>query len=211
MTFNELKEKIKNYPLFKLEDAFKWFPKAKKQSTLNQVNFWIEKKWLERIKRGIYKLKDFEIKDPFIVANFIYTPSYISLESALNCYGIIPDVPFGITSATIKKTKKIKTENYGTFHYGHLKSNLFFGYKTVLAPKNYSYNIAFPEKALFDSFYLRAKGFSSPLGFIEELRISLPSDFNRKKFLEWQKLVSDKNKNFHKIIEAFLKKYGKKI
>lgn len=208
MTFNELREKAKNYPLFKLEDIFKWFPDAKKQSTLNQVNFWIQKGWLESIKRGVYKLKDFETKDPFIIANFIYTPSYISLESALNCYGIIPDIPFGTTSVTIKKTKEFKTENYGVFYYSHTKSDLFFGYKAVLAEGNYSYNIAFPEKALFDYFYFRAKGISSVVGFIEELRLSLPVNFNWKKFLEWQKFVSGKNKNFHKIIEVFLEKYA---
>ena len=209
MTFNELKENAKNYPLFKLEDIFKWFPEAKKQSTLNQINFWIEKGWLEGIKRGVYKLKDFEIKDPFIIANFIYTPSYISLESALNCYSIIPDIPFGITSATMKKTKEFKTKNYGVFYYSHIKGDLFFGYKTILVDENYSYNIAIPEKALFDYFYLRAKGISSFEGFVEELRLSLPADFNWKKFLEWQKLVSGKNRNFHKIIEVFSKKYGK--
>lgn len=209
MIFNELKDKAKNYPLFKLEDIFKWFPEAKKQSTLNQINFWIQKGWLERIKRGVYKLKEFEVKDPFIIANFIFTPSYISLESALNCYGIIPDIPFGTTSVTIKKTKEFKIKNYGVFYYSHIKSDLFFGYKAVLTEGNYSYNIAFPEKALFDYFYLRAKGISSIEGFIEELRLSLPVNFNRKKFLEWQKFVSGKNKNFHKIIEVFLKKYAK--
>ncbi len=209
MTFNSLKEKAKNYPLFKLGDIFKWFPDAKKQSTLNQINFWIQKGWLERIKRGVYKLKEFETKDPFIIANFIYTPSYISLESALNCYGIIPDIPFGTTSVTIKKTKEFKIKNYGVFYYNHIKSDLFFGYKAVLVEKNYSYNIASPEKTLFDYFYFRAKGISSIEGFIEELRLSLPVNFNRKKFLKWRNLVSDKNKNFHKIIEVFLKKYGK--
>jgi len=53
MTFNELKDKIKNYPLFKLEDVFKWFPKAKRQTTLNQLNFWSKKGYLENIIRGI--------------------------------------------------------------------------------------------------------------------------------------------------------------
>lgn len=209
MTFNELKEKAKNYPLFKLEDIFKWFPEAKKQSTLNQIDFWIKKGWLERIKKGVYKLKEFEFKDPFIIANFIYTPSYISLESALNCYSIIPDIPFGITSATIKKTKEFKTKDYGVFYYSHIKSNLFFGYKTILVEKNYSYNIAIPEKALFDYFYLRAKGISSVEGFVEELRLSLPENFNWRNFKKWTKLVQKKNKIFHQLVEILIKKHGK--
>ena len=210
MNFNSLKEKTKNYPLFKLEDILKWFPEAEKQTTLNQINFWTKKGWLEEIRRGIYKLNDFGIKDiSFVLANFIYVPSYISLETALNCYGIIPDIPFGITSVTIKKTKSFKIKNYGAFYYHHLKPALFFGYKTVVVEKNYSYNIALPEKALFDYFYLKAKKVASNEGFIEEMRLSLPKTFNCKKLLEWREVVSLKNRTFYNLTEVFLKKYGK--
>ncbi len=207
MTFNELKEKAKSYPLFKLEDIFKWFPTAKKQTTLNQINFWIKRGWLERVKNGVYRIKDFGPEDPFIIANFIYSPSYISLESALNYYSIIPDIPFGTTSVTIKKTKIFKIKSYGVFYYNHLKSDLFFGYKNVIVKKNYSYNIAFPEKALFDYIYLKAKGITSYEGFIEELRLSLTEDFNWKNLLKWQKLVPSKNKTFHELINILCQRY----
>ena len=203
MTFNELREKSKDYPLFKLGDILKWFSEAKKQTILNQLSSWKNKGWLEIIKRGVYKLKEFEIREPFVVANFIYSPSYISLESALNYYSIIPDIPFGITSVTIKKTNQFKTKNFGVFYYRHIKPDLFFGYKTILAGKNYSYNIALPEKALFDFFYLQGKGFSSFEGFIKELRLSLPKDFNWKRFSKWQKLVSTRNKTFHKLPDIY--------
>lgn len=154
MTFNELKTSAKNYPLFKLEDVFKWFPEAKRGTTLNQLNFWCQKGYLENIRREIYKLTDFDI-DSLVLANFIYTPSCISLETALNYYSIIPDIPFVVTSVTINKTKNFRTKNYGTFFYAHLKPELFFGFQSVLVKKNYSYNIAWPEKALFDYLYLR--------------------------------------------------------
>jgi predicted transcriptional regulator of viral defense system len=210
MTFNELKEKTKNYPLFKLEDVFKWFPKAKSQATLNQLNFWSKKGYLENIIRGVYKISDFEIKEPFLLANFIYSPSYISLESALNYYGFIPDIPFATTSVTVNKTKTFKIKNYGVFYYSHLKPDLFFGFQSILTIKNYSYNIALPEKALFDYFYLKAKKIESPAGFIEELRLSLPKKFNWRDFKNWTKQVSKKNKTFHKLIEILLKKYNGK-
>lgn len=208
MTFNELKEKAQNYPLFKLADIFKWFPGAKRETTLNQLNFWTKKGYLENIQRGIYKITDFELKDPFILADFIYVPSYISLETALNYYGIIPDIPFAVTSATINKTKTLKTEKYGVFYYYHLKSALFFDFHPVLVEKSYSYNIASPEKALFDYFYLKAKKTDSPEGFIDEMRLSLPRNFNHSKIRKWSKLVSKKNKNFHNLIQIFIKKYA---
>ena len=212
MTFNELKNRFKNYPLFKLEDVFKYFPKAKRETTLNQLNFWSKKRYLENISRGIYKLSDFEIKDPFLLANFIYSPSYISLESALNYYSIIPDIPFAITSVTINKTKKFKTKDYGVFYYSHLKPDLFFGFKSILVEKKYSYNIALPEKALFDYLYLKGRKIEHPEGFIEELRLDLPKKFSWKSFKNWKKQVSKKNKLFHQLLEILIRKhnnYGK--
>lgn len=209
MTFYELKEKSKKYPLFKLEDIFKWFPEAKRQTTLNQLNFWCKKGYLEKIRQGVYKIADFEIKEPFILANFIYTPSYVGLEAALNYYSIIPDIPFSTTSVTTNKTKSFKTKNYGIFSYSHLKSILFFGFQTIPVDKNYSYNIALPEKALFDYFYLRAKNVNSIEGFIEEMRLSLPKNFKWEKINKWSSLVSSKNKNFHQLVKTAIKKYKK--
>ncbi len=209
MNLNELKNQAKNSPLFKLEDVFKWFPKAKRQTTLNQLSFWQKKGYIESIKKGVYKLSDFELKDHFILANFIYFPSYISLESALNYYGIVPDVPFSLTSVTVKKTKIFPTKKYGTFAYSHIKPELFFGFQFIRVEKNYGYNIALPEKALFDYFYLRAKKIETVEGFIEELRLSLPKDFNFRKIEKWTKLVSQKNQSFHNLILALIKRYKK--
>jgi predicted transcriptional regulator of viral defense system len=210
MKINELKERSKNYPIFKLEDVFKWFPKAKRETTLNQLNVWVKKGYLENITRGIYKISDFELKDSFLLSNFIYSPSYISLESALNYYGIIPDIPFGITSVTLNKTKTFKTQKYGVFYYHHIKPELFFGFQTIFIEKNYSFNIALPEKAIFDYFYLKAKKVESPEGFIEEMRLSLPKKFNWRKLKNWTNLVSKKNKTFFQLMETLFKKYVSK-
>ena len=210
MRFYEIKEKAKNYPIFALEDIFKWFPKAKRGTILNQLSFWAKRGLIENICRGVYKIVDGELKDPFILSNFIYSPSYISLESALNYYGIIPDIPFGITSVTLNKTKIFKTKKYGVFYYHHIKPDLFFGFRTILVEKNYSYNIALPEKAIFDYFYLKAKKVESAEGFIEEMRLSLPKKFNLKKLKKWSNLVSKKNKTFFQLIEILTKKYANK-
>jgi len=207
MIFEELKNRVKDYPLFRVEDIFKWFPGAKRTTTLNQLSFWLKKGYLEKIRKGVYKLSDFEVKDVFLLTNFIYSPSYISLESALNYYSIIPDIPFGITSVTVNKTKTFKTKNYGVFYYYNVKPELFFGFRTILVGKKYSYNIASPEKALFDYLYLKAKGIELVDGFINELRLSLPDGFNWQNFKKWGKLVSERNKNFHNLIKLLIKKY----
>ncbi|MDO9228214.1 MAG: hypothetical protein Q7U03_01490 [Syntrophales bacterium] len=43
----------------------------------------VAEKFLLRLKKGVY-LSTFNPPDSFEIANAIYTPSYISLESALN-------------------------------------------------------------------------------------------------------------------------------
>lgn len=207
MILNELKNKTKNYPLFKLEDIFKLFPEANRRVVLNQLNFWTKKGYIEKIRRGVYKLSDFEIKDTFLLTNFIYAPSYISLETALNYYGFIPDIPFAVTSVTTNKTMIFKIKNYGVFSYSSIKPDLFFGFNSILAGKNYSYNIALPEKALFDYLYLRPKKVKLVEGFIDELRLSLSSDFDWRNFKRWAELVPERNKNFHNLIRGLVKKY----
>jgi len=163
---------------------------------------------LERLKAGIYKFNDYEIKDPFILASF-FILSYISCETALNCYGIIPDVPFSVVSVTNKKTSTIKTKNYGTFIYHHIKPDLFFSYKNVNVA-SYSYKIAEPEKALFDFLYLKSfeKSFN-PNSFLSEARFEIGNDFKWNSLREWQTLVSENNKKFHLIMKNLFKEYKK--
>lgn len=207
MTINDLKNKAKDYPLFKLEDIFKWFPQAKRQTVLNQLKDWSKLGYLQRLKRGIYKLSDFEIEEPFIIANFIYSPSYISLETALNYYSLIPDIPFQITSITTLKTNSFEIENYGVFSYSHLKPDLFFGYEAVKGDKQYVYNIALPEKALFDYLYLNSKKIKLSDNFIEELRLNIPSDFNWEKIRKWVKFAH-LNDEFNLMVEKLIQKYA---
>jgi len=207
MTYFELKEKLKNYPIFRLEDIFKWFPKADKRTVIFQLSHWTKKGHLERLKRGVYKLPDYQIKDIFILANF-FLPSYISCESALNYYGIIPDIPFATTSVTTTKTLTIKTQKYGSFIYYRIKPSLFFGYRIVNPGPLYFYKIAAPEKALFDFIYLRSfKRDFNPNTYLFEARFGFERNFKWGNLKKWQKLISQNKKKFHLALDNFFKKY----
>jgi predicted transcriptional regulator of viral defense system len=208
MTFNQLKQKASDYPVFCLEDIFKWFPDARRQNVLNQLSFWTERRYLQRIKKGVYKLADYRLEDHLILVNFVYFPAYVSLETALNYHGLIPDVSFAVTAVTVNKTKEFHIEGGGIFTYHHLKPELFFGFDTVKAEKKYTYNMALPEKALFDYLYLKGRGVGEPDGFIEELRLSLAADFGWQKFRQWAALVPARNKNFHRLVNSLIKKHN---
>jgi len=205
MTYFKLKEKLKDYPIFRMEDIFKWFPNENKRTLIFQLSIWAKKGYLERLKKGIYKFSDYSIKDVFVLADFFIPSSYISCESALNYYGIIPDIPFAVTSVTPLKTSTIKTQKYGLFIYQRIKPSLFFSYRIIKSDSLYSYKIATPEKALFDFIYLRSfkKGFD-PENYLSEARFDFEKDFNWKNFKKWQKLVSENKKKFHLALKNLL-------
>lgn len=125
----------------------------KKEGTLfSVVKKLVKAEVLLRLEKNKYLLKGAKIND-FVLANFIYSPSYISFESALNFYGIFSQFPYEISSATTNKTVEKIFQNKA-FIYTHIKKDLFWGYE-----KKEGFLIALPEKALLDQLYLTAKGY----------------------------------------------------
>ncbi len=106
---------------------------------------------LNRLERNKYIINDGRMFD-FTIANLLYSPSYVSFETALNHYGILSQFPYETTSATPKKSKE-KIINQKAYSFTHLKKTLFWGYV-----KQENYLIAEPEKALLDQLYLYSKG-----------------------------------------------------
>lgn len=105
---------------------------------------------LTRITKGVYSAAATP-PDLFEVANVLYVPSYVSLESALYRYGVISQAPYTITSVSTNKSKK-KTAFNNEFEYTHLNSKYFFGYV-----KDRHVLVASREKALLDLLYLASK------------------------------------------------------
>lgn len=198
MNFQQLRLRSQDYPLFRYVDILKWFPKDNEQTIKQNLKFWVKKNLLERVIRGVYKLKETKIKDEFLLASYFNENSYISLESALSYYGLIPEYPFAVTSITTKKTKKIKTI-YGNFLYRKIKSKLFFGFKLV-SGDNYLYRLAIPEKAIFDFIYLNQSEIKNP-DYFKEMRLSLSDRTLLNKMLSL--LAYLKNPN----IISYLKSY----
>ena len=210
MDYLTFKQKLKDYPIFKIQDALKWFPGTNQKTLVLQLHSWTKKGLLQRLKRGVYKFCDFQIKDSFILSDLLYSPSYISKETALNYYGIIPDIPFAVTSITTNKSMDFNIERYGLFIYSHIKPELFFGYKTIKT-NVYNYKIALPEKALFDFIYFRSfeKTFS-PENFLSEARFSFEKQFKWGLLRKWKKIVPLRQKKFHLAFDNLLQKYSHK-
>lgn len=105
---------------------------------------------LVRVKKGLYMVKR-DAPTTFFIANKMYRPSYISFESALSHYGIIPEVVYGITSATTKVTRDFEVGGRG-FTYHKIKREAYTGYEVKKVGGDMVL-IASPEKALVDYFY----------------------------------------------------------
>lgn len=152
--FYQTIKEIRNRSIFGINDLDTIFGKEK--VTSNQLNRWQGKKYITKIKKGLYIFNDSISKiHPFLIANLGYTPSYISLETALHEYGFIPEVSQSVTSISTKKTYSFSAL-HTTFYYKKIKKDAFTGY----CPKIYMGQevlMAEPEKALLDFLYLRAK------------------------------------------------------
>jgi len=104
---------------------------------------------LIKLKRGLYETN--KNANPLTIANVLLSPSYISFETALAYYGMIPERVYAIKSATFKKNKKKEYKNnFGLFLYQDVNLNAYpydinqieiDGVKVMMASK---------EKALLD-------------------------------------------------------------
>jgi predicted transcriptional regulator of viral defense system len=199
MEFYGFEEKMKNYPVFSASEAKTIFFDQK--NILVQIAFWLKKGYLKKIKHGLYILaKDSGSVEPMLLAGKIYEPSYLSLEFALNYYGIIPDIPGTYTSVTSKTTKYFKNQ-FGNFTYQKIKSEIFTGYETKVE-KNVSFNIATPEKALIDYLYLNKNKIKDDIYFWKEMRIDEDFRFKKKKLDLYERLLGDKKVG--KLIDSVL-------
>ena len=105
---------------------------------------------LIRLNRGIYETDN--SVDPYLLAAFILSPSYLSFDFALSYYGLIPEKVVSITSASLK-LKKNKTFNnaFGRFEYSDIPPSAFSEGLTYLEQGDYIVKIATKEKAICDS------------------------------------------------------------
>ena len=108
---------------------------------------------IEPVKKGLY-LPSAKISEnrtePFLLANHMLGPSYVSFDSALSYHGLIPERVFEVSSATIKASRRFETST-GTFSFIRIPLPYYsFGIRQIEVGKNQNALIASPEKALFD-------------------------------------------------------------
>ena len=104
-----------------------------------------------RLKRGLFvrSADDGAVIIPFLIANHLYGPSYVSMHTALRHYGLIPERVYLTQSMTIKHSRSFDTP-IGRFSYYSCPTNYFpIGIQQESQGVE-TYLVATPEKALCD-------------------------------------------------------------
>lgn len=127
----------------------------------DKINSLVEEGVLTPVKKGLYvtgsALGIRKNPEPFLLANHLLGPSYVSIESALSYYELIPERVFEITSVTLKTSREFLTL-IGRFSYAHLPFPYYsFGIRQVEVSTNQRVLMACPEKALFDKIVTTKK------------------------------------------------------
>lgn len=156
MTIRKLENEIEKSGLsFFNASSLSRFLDISKSSAQKLLERYTKRGVFVRLKRDLYILEN-DKPSIFLIANNLYSPSYLSFETALSFHGLIPESIFTITSATSQSTRTFEALGQ-EFTYHKIKKEAFTGYETK-DWKSQKIEIAEPEKALADLLYFKALG-----------------------------------------------------
>lgn len=174
---------FENFPFFTKVQLLEYAKKHTiKKNTLNSyINKSLKEGQIVSLKRNYYTTRSYydnhktETNYLFYLANALLKPSYISLESALQYYGLYAEgINYTITSLTLKTPRSFQNR-IARYTYNKISEKLFIDF-TMLNNEN-GFLIALPHKAIFDFLYFKTNRFSKNLhpDILEELRIDTDS------------------------------------
>lgn len=175
--------------IYKISDLKKIFNLRNDNSTYHAIKRLKKDSVLHSLRNGVYCFEG-RYPDDFLIANNLYSPSYISLETALNYYGILIQTPHQIFSITPLKRKYIKCIGK-EFIFCHISKDYFFDYI-----KEKDFLIATPEKALIDTILFNSVG--KWITDFDELNYK--GVINKKRLYKIKNKI--KNKAFNKLFES---------
>jgi predicted transcriptional regulator of viral defense system len=121
-----------------------------------QLSRWKEAGKVIQLRKGIYALAEpfrSRAAHPFLIANHLVRASYVSLQSALAWYGMIPENVPVTTSVTTLRPWSWNTP-LGVFAYRHIKTGFFHSFVPIEVSPGSVAMLATREKALCDLIHL---------------------------------------------------------
>jgi predicted transcriptional regulator of viral defense system len=168
MEFERMLELVGDEPVF--ETALLLAGKVNPNIVRLQLTRWTKSGRVYQLRRGLYAIAPPYQKvkpHPFLIANRMQRASYVSSQSALAYYGLIPDTVHATLSVTAGRPVRWETP-LGVFEFRHIKPDLLRGYRMTDLHGQQAL-VAMPEKALLDLVYLQPGGDSAQ--YLRELRL----------------------------------------
>ncbi len=169
MKFGELLETVEGEPLF--ETGLLLAGDVDPAGLHRQLSRWVKAGRLHQLRRGLYAVAPpFQRvrPHPYLVANRLVPGSYVSLQSALGHFALIPESVPVTTSVTTGRPGQWDTP-LGTYLFRHIQPDFLTGFRRMLLMGRQEAFLATPEKALLDLVYLEPDG-DSP-AYLAELRL----------------------------------------
>jgi predicted transcriptional regulator of viral defense system len=190
MRFEDLHSSFLKQPFFELKNVALFFNEPLQQVKV-QFSRFVDAKKIYRLRNNLYIFNEqYRLNpiNPLYLSAYILQPSYISMEKALEYYGMIPENVFMITALTTKRSNTF-SNIMGQFNYRHIQEKLFFGYETI--GNHNQFFIATPEKTLLDYVYVNRLKVSESM--LNELRLQNIKLLNIKKMRKFASIFSQKN------------------
>ncbi|MFH0820813.1 MAG: hypothetical protein V1908_03500 [Candidatus Peregrinibacteria bacterium] len=178
----------KRETLFSLYHRFPYFTKESLRVSANRfelsenslnayIDLGLRSGQIISLKRSYYVTREFyethktETSYLFFLANALVKSSYVSLETALQYYGLFAEaVPYAVSSVTTGLPMHFKNR-LGLYAYRNITEKLFTDFK--IEKKEFEFVIALPHKAIFDYLYYYTRCFTKNVhpDILEDLRI----------------------------------------
>ena len=204
MDFLTFRERMFPMGCFNINQLLLW----EKDFDRNNLTRWCRKGLIVKLRNQYYAFPEYKRVPDFsqYIANRIYAPSYISTQSALSFYGMIPEEMVQFTGVSTLKTAKFEND-FGTFFYQNVKIPLFFGYEMKTLQNGRGLMFATPEKALLDLLYLNP--FYRTEQDMENLRLDedyMQDELNTARLSEY--LSKFGSKTLDQRVNCLIKVYG---
>lgn len=133
--------------IFTFKELSLLFRNLSYQSLKDKLSYAVETNKLLRLRKGVYAKINFNF---FELANKLYTPSYISLETVLRNEGIIFQEDKTITVVSYL-TRKLDINNQPIF-YRKIANDILINRKGIIEKNNYF--IASKERGFLDALFI---------------------------------------------------------
>lgn len=145
-------------------------------SRYSKVKRMLAQKKLLHIRRGLYcitqELGYLKKPSSFELAQYIYGPSFISLESALSYHHLIPEAVYTTTSVTCKRSKEFETP-LGVFSFRSVPLEDLFTEVILMQESEQQFFIAKPWRAICDYIFCYRLDWDSLHPLMSSLRIEI--------------------------------------